>query len=253
MADSKCIDVYDFRSAAYRHAFQVFLDHTDQKAKTREWLDRLVQALPSRQVFIDAGAGNGKVTAWFADKFRQTIAIEPNPHLCDELRRTCLAAEVVTETILEAQPSALGDLVLCSHVLYYIPRADWMLYLERLASWLSPDGVLVVMLQNHRTDCMRMLDHFLGAHFNLSDLADQFRTTRGARYGVALETVPARVATASFDSAYTVAEFMLNLLPIFRPLSRNAVEEYVREHFSHPTEGYRFSCDQDFLRIQLRS
>jgi SAM-dependent methyltransferase len=250
MADSKLVNVYDSRTAAYQHAFQVFLDNTDQKAKAREWLDHLVQGLPSRQVFIDAGAGNGKVTAWFADRFRQTIAIEPNPYLCDELRRTCPTAEVLPETILEARPSASGNLVLCSHVFYYLPRSDWMLHLEKLASWLAPNGVLVVMLQNHRTDCMRMQDHFFGQRFNLSELANAFQAAKGEHYRVEVETVPARVATADFDSAYTVAEFMLNLLPISRPPSRRDVEEYVREHFRDSAEGYRFSCDQDFLRIQ---
>jgi SAM-dependent methyltransferase len=253
MNDSAFVNVYDSQSAAYQQAFQVFLDHTDQKAKAREWLDHLVQGLPSRNLFVDAGAGNGKVTAWFVDQFRRTVAIEPNPYLCEELRHTCSTAEVLPETILAAQPPTSADLVLCSHVFYYIPGAEWMLHLEKLASWVGSGGVLVVVLQNHRTDCMRMLDHFFGHRFDLSELAGRFQAKKGDQYTVDLETVPAHVGTADLDAAYTVAEFMLNLLPIPHPPARSDLEDYVRKHLADPAGGFRFSCDQDFLQIRPRT
>jgi hypothetical protein len=96
------VSTYDSQSPAYHRVFEVFLAHTDQKAKARDWLRGLVHGLPSRQVFVDAGAGNGKVTAWFLADFQRTIAIESNRSLCDELRWTCLMAEVFLQKILEA-------------------------------------------------------------------------------------------------------------------------------------------------------
>src|SRR5262245_31401939 len=109
------VRAYDSASEAYHQAFQVFLDHTDQKANARRWLDSLVHSLPVRRVLVDAGAGNGKVTAWFLDQFEHTIAIEPSPSLCADLRQSCPSAEVLPLTILEAQPGVPGDLILCSH------------------------------------------------------------------------------------------------------------------------------------------
>jgi SAM-dependent methyltransferase len=91
------ISTYDSSSSEYHRAFDVFLANTDQKVKAREWLSGLIGGLSSRQLFIDAGAGNGKVTAWFVGDFQRTIAIEPNPSLCAELRRTCPTAEVVRQ------------------------------------------------------------------------------------------------------------------------------------------------------------
>lgn len=252
MTTTECISTYDSQSPAYHRAFEVFLAHTDQKAKARDWLKGLVHGLPSRQVFVDAGAGNGKVTSWFLADFQQTIAIEPNPSLCDELRQTCPTATVVPQKILETQLPALADLVLCSHVLYYIEPADWMTYLEKLVSWVAPEGMLVVAIQNHDTDCMRMLRHFLGRRFHLSELASQFDARRGRHYRVEIVTVPAQVVTADFDSAFIVAEFMLNLLPMRQPPPRRNLEEYVRRHFASSDGGFRFSCNQDFLTIRRR-
>src|SRR6516225_11059753 len=126
MKDVPRVRVFDSQSALYHDAFQVFLDHTDQKAMARLQLDGMVSDLPQRRVFVDAGAGNGQVTAWFMDKFERTIAIEPNPSLNADLRRACPSVEVLPMKILDAQPDVQGDLILCSHVLYYIPRSDWL-------------------------------------------------------------------------------------------------------------------------------
>lgn len=243
------IAVYDSQTAAYHDAFQVFLDHTDQKLRTREWLDRLVETLPSTSVLIDAGAGNGKVTAWYVKAFERTIAIEPNPYLCDELRTTCPDARVLPTTILEAQPDAPGNLILCSHVFYYIDPSERIRHLEKLTSWVAPGGVLVVIVQHHETDCMRMLDHFLGLRFNMAELTAQLGETFDDRYQLELDLIPARIRTKDLDAAYTVAEFMLNLLPVSHIPDRRAVAAYVEEYFANPSGGYDFSCHQDCLVI----
>src|SRR5207244_650860 len=73
----------------YHQAFKTFLDHTDQKDKALAWLSRQIGRLRRRRVLIDVGAGNGKLTAWLLPRFCQTIAIEPNSSLVEELRLAC--------------------------------------------------------------------------------------------------------------------------------------------------------------------
>jgi FkbM family methyltransferase len=252
MSDTATVDVYDSQSDTYHHAFQVFLAHTDQKVNARGWLDRLVQSLPHRRVFVDAGAGNGQTTAWFLGKFDRTVAVEPNPSLNADLRQSCPTAEVLAVKILEAQPAVRADLVLCSHVLYYVDRSEWLPTAARMASWLAPGGTLVIVLQNHETDCMRMLEAFHGRRFNLAELGREFEQAHGKDYRVERELVPAHVTTPDLAAAYTVAEFMLNLLPMPRPPARRTLEEYVRKHFATPDGTFRFSCHQDFLVIRQR-
>lgn len=79
MVKSEWMQVFDSQGEAYERAFQIFLDHTDQKRNAKRFLQKLVVDLPERNVFIDAGAGNGEVTKAFAGAFDRTIAIEPNP------------------------------------------------------------------------------------------------------------------------------------------------------------------------------
>jgi hypothetical protein len=246
------IRVFDSKGEDYKRAFQVFLDHTDQKRNAKRLLQRLVDDLPARKVFIDAGAGNGEVTRAFAGAFDRTIAIEPNTYLLTQLQRAIPQADAIGTPILATNPKAQGDFVLCSHTLYYVPAEEWLAHLERLVSWMSPTGVTVVVLQNRGTACMTMLEHFFGHRFDLGALADAFRAKHGDRYDVTTTLDPAHVETSEPDAAYTVAEFMLNLLPISQPPARRDLEAYIATNFATSDRTHRLSVHQDFLQIRAR-
>ena len=251
MTDQTVLNAYDSRGDEYSRAFGVFLAHTDQKAKANAWLEREVDGLADRGVFIDAGAGNGQLTGWLAPRFRKTIAIEPNPSFREGLLKSCPGVELLPAPIAQARPNAQADFVLCSHVFYHVDRARWAENLRSLASWLRPGGVLAVALQNHETDCMRMFRHFTGEEFDLLALTRAFSSETRDRFGVEMETVEAHIRTDSFEDAYVIAEFILNLLPLSHPPRRAELDRYVRTHF-HNNGNYRFSCHQDFLRVRRR-
>jgi pimeloyl-ACP methyl ester carboxylesterase len=116
---------------------------------------------------------------------------------------------------------------------------------------MSPTGVTVVVVQNRETDCMAMLDHFFGHRFDLQQLAQAFRERHGDRYDVVVTVDPAHVETKDPASAYAIAEFMLNLLPISRPPARQEVANYLAKH-CRTNGNYRLSVHQDFLQIRRR-
>jgi hypothetical protein len=60
------------------------------------------------------------------------------------------------------------------------------------------------------------------------------------------------VTAPDLASAYVIAEFMLNLVPLPNPPARSAVEAYLGQHFARPEGGFRFSCHQDFVVIRPR-
>lgn len=241
---------FDSGTAEYSQAFHTFLSHTDQKEKAMGWLECEVASLGRRELAIDAGAGTGKLTAWLAGRFARVTAIEPNPTLADEFRKTCPTATLIRHPILIAEPDGAADFVLCSHVFYYLPRETWEAHLRRLMGWLAPGGVLAVAIQNPETDCMRMVDQFIGGRFALRELAATAASASGGPFHVRLDTVPARIRADDFQTACAIAEFVLNVLPMTNPPTWSALEEYVATRFAHPKGGYEMSCDQDFLRVQ---
>jgi len=248
------IKIYDSQSSEYHQVFQFFLDHTDEKEKTIQWLKQVVEGLPSRQLFIDAGAGDGGMTAWLSDWFQHTIALEPNEVLRAKLKKNCPQIEVWPEMILQATlPAREASFVLCSHVFYYVHHEAWMANLERLVSWLASDGVLVVALQHHESDCLKMHQHFCGPEFNLTALAEGFQRNYADQYEVTIETIPINIVTQDLNSAYIIAEFMLNLLPITNLPTRHSVEAYIRKHFHTEKGRYSFSTDQTLLQIRTQT
>ena len=253
MTTEERVRIFDSQSEAYKQAFQIFLEHTDQKRNAKRWLQHIVDRLPARKVLIDAGAGNGEVTGTLAQAFERTIAIEPNLYLLKQLQQAVPAAEAIGQPIMTAQPPAQGDLVLCSHTLYYIPAEDWLAHLERLVSWMSPTGVTIVVLQHRESGCMTMVHHFLGHRFELRRTADMFRLKHGDRYEVVTTLDPAQVVTPDLTTTYAVAEFMLNLLAIHNAPTRRDVEAYLHTHFASSEQEYRIPVDQDFLQIRPRA
>lgn len=245
------ITCFESDSPAYTEAFHTFLSHTDQKERARAWLDREITALPRRGMAIDAGAGNGKLTAWVAERFRNVIGIEPNHTLGAEFRAACPESLLIQEKILDAVPAIAADFVLCSHVFYYLRRETWEMNLLRLMEWLAPGGVLAVAIQNPETDCMRMIDHFVpGGRFGLQELFVTAETAPDGPYRVRLDTVPARILAEDLETACRIAEFVLNASPMITPPSWEEMESYVAEHFARPDGTYEMSCDQDFLRVE---
>jgi SAM-dependent methyltransferase len=250
--NQQLLNVYDSQSDAYSRAFGVFLANTDQKAKAAAWLEQEVNGLTNRGLFIDAGAGNGQLTSWLTPKFRKTIAIEPSPFFREQFQKSCPGIEMLPVPIAQARPTAHADFVLCSHVFYHIDQALWAENLHQLASWLRPDGILAVGLQNHETDCMRMLHHFTGEKFDLGPLGRAFANEAQGQFVVRTETVQAHVQTDSLETAYIIAEFFLNDRPLPHPPLRADLERYIRTNF-HSEGHYRLSCHQDFLRIRRRA
>jgi ubiquinone/menaquinone biosynthesis C-methylase UbiE len=253
MTDGECIRIFDSQGEDYKQAFQVFLDHTDQKRNARRWLQKVVDGLPIRRVFIDAGAGNGEMAKTFAGSFEQTIAIEPNEYLLNQLRQALPAVEAIDRPIMEAQPTAQGDLVLCSHTLYYIPADRWLAHIERVVSWMAPTGVTVLVLQHRESGCMNMLHHFFGHRFELRQTVEAFRAKHGDRYAVTTTLDPAHVETSDLAETYAVAEFMLNLLEITTPPVRRDVEKYLQANFATPDGGFKIPVHQDFVEIRHRT
>jgi hypothetical protein len=99
---------------------------------------------------------------------------------------------------------------------------------------------------------MGLVEEFHGRRFDLPAACREFQVRHAGAFDSRTETVASHIETDDFGPAYTVAEFMLNLLPLEAPPLRADLEAYVRRNFASSGGGFRFSCSQDFLVIQRR-
>ncbi|MEU0743379.1 class I SAM-dependent methyltransferase [Streptomyces sp. NPDC006134] len=235
---------------AYLEAFDRFLAGTDEKSTTHAYLQGIIERLPARRVFLDVGAADGTTTRHIAPYFQRTVCIEPSAPMRRALAQACPQAEVMAEPVLEARVDAQADLALLSHVLYYVPRAQWAATVARVMEWVAPGGVLLVVLQDPDNACMRMVRHFTGRRFDLEELADELSTLPpGLAGGAGLDVVPACYRSRDLDETVTVAGFLLSVPGTPHP-PREAIEAYVRRHFADGDGGYALRHDQHVLRVQ---
>ncbi|WP_320774004.1 class I SAM-dependent methyltransferase [Streptomyces sp. CRN 30] len=242
---------------AYYDAFTLFLSHSDEKALTHAYFDDVVRHLPARRVFLDVGAGDGVTSRYVGRSFRRTVCVEPSATMRRAIARACPDAEVVAEPVARARPGVLADLALLSHVLYYVPRAEWAATVRRVLGWVAPGGTLLVLMQDPDNPSMRMVRHFTGARFGLADLADELTAADGAGDlgDLRLESVPALYRSADLEETVTVAGFLLSVPAHHRPdhgtePTRDAVREYARRYFADGDGTYRIDHRQDVLRIR---
>jgi len=244
------IKSFHSQSEEYGDNFEFLLAHTDEKQKSIAWLTEAVEQLPLKRQFIDAGAGNGTITQVLVPYFAHTTALEPNLELRQQLQTNCPEITIHPNFIMDADiPSAQADFILCSHVLYYVEQTQWLAHIEKLATWLAPEGVLVLMLQHHASDCMQMQTHFFQRTFNLAAVGQAFKEQQREKYQVDVEIMPIDIITPDLASTYRIAEFMLNLLPVVNLPTRNELESYIQQHFQPQAQGYRFSSDQTLVKI----
>ncbi|MFF8611021.1 class I SAM-dependent methyltransferase [Streptomyces sp. NPDC015346] len=235
---------------AYREAFTRFIDGTDEKTTTHAYLRDVLQQLPARQVLLDVGPADGTTTRHLAPYFERTVCIEPSEPMRRALALACPQAEVVGEPVLEARIDAQADLALLSHVLYYVPRAQWVATVSRIMEWSAPGGLLLVLLQNPDEACMRMVQHFTGVRFDLRELADELAALPpGLISGIELDTVPACYRSGDLNETVAVADFHLAVPGAPTP-RREAIEAYVRQHLRDGQGGYVMRHDQHVLRLQ---
>ena len=250
------IPVFASENPLYRDYFSWFLQNTDEKQRTWTWFKKeLLPQINTRDVLIDAGAGNGELLSHLLPEFRRCLAIEPNPAFANELLQLIPAADLYQTTILGA-PKSLpkANLIIESHVKYYIAQEDWKINTDCLLSWLAPEGCLVEILENEHSDFQKMRAEFLGREYvrELQDFAWHYSRKPGIR--VEVDTREAWVSCSSLEMMLGIAIFMMNDVPSNllsrhpqRP-TRQQLAQWIHKNYYSPKGVYRMFCLQDFVK-----
>ncbi|MFK8845033.1 class I SAM-dependent methyltransferase [Streptomyces sp. Ac-502] len=235
----------------YSDILHAYRTYSDEAEHLKSYLSGIVDHLPRRDVFIDAGAGTGEYTALLADRFATTLAIEPDAALHAELRTTCPGAETLPVPILSAAPREPADFVLCSHVLYYVPEAKWPGHLSAMLSWLRAGGELAIVLQHPESGCMRIARHFGAPTRTLTSLLPHVKSATGRPYHGDVVRRPASLHMPDLATALDICQLVLG--PLDTSSARTQVAAYLHAHAARPGGGFVLSCDQEILRVRSAS
>jgi 2-polyprenyl-3-methyl-5-hydroxy-6-metoxy-1,4-benzoquinol methylase len=246
------IRIFSSQDAYYDHAFATFIKSTDQKENAKAWITEFLEGIDPKQTAIDAGAGNGVLTKILARHFKTVQAVEPNEALLAELATAGENVAIRDEAILEASlDESSADLVLCSHVLYYIPQSEWDAILHRLLFWTKPGGRMIILLQAEDTDCMKFFKKLRNEEFPILRFMENFAKT-GTAHSVDIVRQPSTIRSQSREDLELILEFLLNLTPFENDdaiPTKAELDHFISAlHQNQPGE-YSMSCDQLFCVI----
>lgn len=165
-----------------QNRFSAFLKSTDQKTNIAECMARVFNALgelvsSKKPILMDVGCGEGELTVPVYQKLldhnsnTKLIAIDPSQTMTnaltvrlehEELQGSVLTEKVFDPDDLHAPPSrimaSMGDIVLCSHVIYYARNTD--VATCDIFSLVKDDGILVAVHQSKNSQMHQLRDEF---------------------------------------------------------------------------------------------
>lgn len=233
--------------AEYQQQLSLFSSCSTEKGIELLKIGMVIASLPERRAFLDIGAGGGHLTVPVSQMFETTTVVEPNPRQADMFSRRCPGFRVFTGSWMDAGfGSDRFDLVLCSHVLYYVPEGTWMATIEKMYRSLSPGGCLVIVVQSPLGEVARFFNAFTSYDVPVIELA---RDVIG-RYGddaVRLEYFQNEIFTESLDDLVEIGLFLI----IDRNFRKRTAEirNYLQEHHA-VTGGYHIVQDEILLVVQ---
>lgn len=139
--------------------FNLLCRRSDETRLLLEYLlDSVVPSIPKKKRFLDIGPAFGRLTLPLAARFERSMIVEPDELYYRELMTTASRKSLLMEGVnqrLEAvrfKSKDYFDMILLSHVLYYIRRNRWIADLTRLTQRLTPSGQLVVVLWSRQSE-----------------------------------------------------------------------------------------------------
>jgi SAM-dependent methyltransferase len=136
----------------FRNLFDGLVRATDEYTKLIPVLtETVVPGLSNPNALLDVGAGPGLITEPLATYFEEVTIIEPDPVYClNALEKLLSQSKLVTAFNGTWDDVFLGsrlyDLIVCSHVLYFVEAPKWGHFIEKMISYLAPGGRLAVIL-----------------------------------------------------------------------------------------------------------
>lgn len=240
-----CPEIGDFEE--YDKQLALFSACSTEKGIELVKIGMVIASLPKRQAFLDVGAGGGHLTIPVSEEFMTTTVVEPDPRQAAMFRTRCPNFQVYNEDWTNVHlENEQFDLILCSHVLYYIPRGAWMGTIEKMYRHLAPGGILIIVMQSPYGEVARFYNTFTPYDIPIVELEAE-AISRYGKEAVMLENFQNVIFTDSLNDMVEIGLFLL----VDRHYRAHSPE--IRRYFQdyHAVSGgYRILQDEILLAIR---
>ena len=234
----------------YQRQLALFARSSTEKGIELVKIGEIIAGLPHKRYFLDIGAGGGDLTIPISQSFNETTVVEPNGRQASFLTRRCPHFTVYNDVWEKLDLGSMRyDLILCSHVLYYIDESHWLTTIEKMYAHLEDGGRIAIVLQSPIGEVANFFNLFHHYDVNIIVLWRDLTT----RYGD--DTIEVRyfmneIRTESLDDMVTIGLFLL-IDQRFREY-KDKIRQYFLTHHKKE-DGYRMLQDEILLVIKKPS
>ena len=135
---------YDRAAARYRA-----LEHDNARWPRGAWIAELIKGLRPGAASLDLGCANGvPVAADLAERYRVTgVDISPE-HIRQAILNVPDAEFICSDALTVAFPAGHFDAIVSLYTFDHVPRDEHSGLLARLHTWLRPDGLLLLSVED---------------------------------------------------------------------------------------------------------
>jgi|GEM_PF-3494566 len=205
------------RSKLYKSQFDLLSFHTTEYDHMREYFrSEIFSRLPEKGHFLDIGAGRGNYARPFSQEFTQTTIIEPNDIYFQEILDWAIEGGIHISGHnagwLEVDFEHTVDLILMSHMLYYVPESDRLAFIQKAYEHLKPGGYLVIVLNSEGCGIRKVYKEFYPSElYDAMPYGEQIAgMLRDNGYSnVMQEVFPAEITVPTYNDMCQLIDFLL--------------------------------------------
>jgi hypothetical protein len=238
----------------YKMTLQLMLGSTLETRHRGIFFRRIVlPALPQKNNLLDIGPGDGKLTSWIGNNFKTVTLLDPNKEIIDSLNmksrllKKYISIKKIERSILEAAiPDNHYNLILLSHILYYIPRSQWQATINKAYQATKIRGLTAIVLSGDHFGKDKLIRHFGGNSIDIDSLFKECSSLYGAN-NVKIFASKEVIITASFLAMLHIAGFFLNDAKV--STTKESLITYLRDNCQKNNGYYMMSTQQKFILI----
>lgn len=217
-------------------------------------LNEILPQVPFKGSLLDVGPGNGALTKILAQHFKNITMIDINHHGLDQLQKSLpssIKTTSITGSILDVDvESEYYNLVVLSHMLYYIEPHLWLDIIKSTYRSLKEDGIIIIILGGDEQGKSDLIQTFGGQILAIDPLAIQCQNIFG-RYRVQLYASDESFVTCTHEAMLHIAGFMLADANI--NASEDDLNSYITQKLKHSDNHYEMTTRQKYIIINKKS
>lgn len=250
----ECFGTY-LNDEHYAKTLELMLKSTAETRHRGIFFKKIVlPALKEKRSLLDVGPGNGQLTRWVGNDFDSITLIDKNKALLDSfcIKETHTVLEKKYGSILDIKlKNNTYDLVLLSHLLYYINREEWLSVIKNAYDSLQPNGIIAIVLSGDQKTKAHLIQYFGGEMIDIDGLIKECFEVYG-KNKVDIYSSDEDILTLDIDAMLHIAGFFLYDVGI--TCDSESLVSYLKKHCQlNKSDGrYVMSSNQKFILIHKR-